>query len=769
MDNEQEKATSLRFPLISDLSISKHDSDADAFGLEKKLGAVLDAIFIKETPTPFAVMLSGGWGAGKSSAMAWLDAMLKKEPDGYGKLKTVRVDTCWFYPWKYQSREDVWRGLVAEVILASIKIEDVDAAKVVKAARQFGAFLGRGFVRILSAIKVKVGDTSTTGAAADVDLKEALGGVIEEYGKHVTPQEAYFNEFEETLRRWVEDTYPIKGDRRLVVFIDDLDRCMPNIALQVLEALKLYLNVPNLVFIVGVDRTVIDRIVQKSYTDMVGEKAMGSGFDKKAAMYLDKMFQVEVSVVPTDVEVREFFEKRIETQSVWKAVPEEHRDLFKRVILELGGQTPRSIVRLVNRVVVACGRRPGEGGPALEQELQRELLDVICQNLGFDEPPQRQALGRTFFSNWSKVIRQNKDKALYFPPAELKARLERRDETGDYDMDGEAVQQAPARGGKAPEVTSAAGRNSRSKFDHLAPLLAAEFSRFRALLDNLQVARLLTIPYEVAPMRWLPPNPRLRPRPLRRTLSPDLWDELRAIVAEAQGVDPTTLTDEAISKVTELDLSGSDISDVSPLAGLTALQRLDLMFTPVSDVTPLSGLTALQELDLMNTRVSDVSPLSGLTALQRLDLVGTPVSDVTPLSGLTALQELGLMNTRVSDVSPLKGLTALRNLDLMNTPVSDVSPLAGLIALAGLDLRGTQVSDVSPLKGLTTMQTLYLMNTSVSDVSPLSGLTALRSLWLRGTQVSHKAVEELRRALPECEIVFRGTTRPSATPLAEGN
>ena len=68
------------------------------------------------TETPFSVMVSGGWGTGKTSAMAWLDAHLRKTGDG--KRKRLKVDTCWFYPWKYQEREDVWKGLIAEVILA---------------------------------------------------------------------------------------------------------------------------------------------------------------------------------------------------------------------------------------------------------------------------------------------------------------------------------------------------------------------------------------------------------------------------------------------------------------------------------------------------------------------------------------------------------------------------------------------------------------------------------------------------------------------------
>jgi internalin A len=86
----------------------------------------------------------------------------------------------------------------------------------------------------------------------------------------------------------------------------------------------------------------------------------------------------------------------------------------------------------------------------------------------------------------------------------------------------------------------------------------------------------------------------------------------------------------------------------------------------------------------MRTQVSDVAPLAGLTALQHLDLSGTQVSDVAPLAGLTALQHLDLNSTQVSDFAPLAGLTALRFL-YVDPEVSD-------LALAPLEhIRGLQI------------------------------------------------------------------------------
>jgi len=157
----------------------------------------------------------------------------------------------------------------------------------------------------------------------------------------------------------------------------------------------------------------------------------------------------------------------------------------------------------------------------------------------------------------------------------------------------------------------------------------------------------------------------------------------------------------------------------------TRLRVLIANDSTMTDVSPLAGLSALRALELNRTSVADVSPLAGLTALRVLELSDTSVMDVSPLAGLTALLWLGLSDTSVADVSPLAGLSALRVLHLEGTGLSDVTPLAGLSALRLLILNGTSVADVSPLAGLTALRVLELKDTSVTDVSPLAGLTNL--------------------------------------------
>ena len=184
-----------------------------------------------------------------------------------------------------------------------------------------------------------------------------------------------------------------------------------------------------------------------------------------------------------------------------------------------------------------------------------------------------------------------------------------------------------------------------------------------------------------------------------------------------------------------LDITGTQVADLSPIAGMDWLTRLHAERTPIADLGPLEGLTGLASLSLNDTQVSDLSALRGAAGLQRLYLSNTQVSDLSALSGAAGLQKLSLKDTQVSDLSALSGAVVLRELSLNDTQVSDLSALSGAVGLQELWLNNTQVSDLSALSDAAGLQALYLNGTPVSDLSALSGAARLRELSLSHTQV----------------------------------
>ena len=195
-----------------------------------------------------------------------------------------------------------------------------------------------------------------------------------------------------------------------------------------------------------------------------------------------------------------------------------------------------------------------------------------------------------------------------------------------------------------------------------------------------------------------------------------------------------------LTNLRRLFLEANSIADVSPLADLTNLTTLYLYANSIADVSPLSGLTRLEIMSLGTNSIADVSPLSGLTNLRRLFLYANSIADVSPLADLTRLEIMSLGTNSIADVSPLAGLTNLRILFLYANNIADVSPLSGLTRLEIVSLEANSIADVSPLVSLTNLIELNLESNIITDVSPLVSLTDLTWLDLRGNPLSVSSI-----------------------------
>ena len=220
---------------------------------------------------------------------------------------------------------------------------------------------------------------------------------------------------------------------------------------------------------------------------------------------------------------------------------------------------------------------------------------------------------------------------------------------------------------------------------------------------------------------------------------------LRAAIVEALGKSANApITAEEMGTLSELRALNRGIQDLTGLQFATSLSRLQLGHyngegNQVSDLSPIAGLTALRHLILNHNLISDLSPLAGLTNLESLVLEFNDVSDLSPLAGLINLEHIDLNVNDVSDLWPLARLVNLKYIRTWGNPFSDLSPLAGLTKLGKLDICGAQLEEASlaPLAGLTGLKELYLVDNDISDISPIGRLTGLERLNLRHNHISN--------------------------------
>jgi len=200
--------------------------------------------------------------------------------------------------------------------------------------------------------------------------------------------------------------------------------------------------------------------------------------------------------------------------------------------------------------------------------------------------------------------------------------------------------------------------------------------------------------------------------------------------------------------LTHLGFFSTQVTDLSPLAGLTNLRGLGIGESPVSDLSPIAGLNLIS-FSGSNNRISDLSPLANMN-LEFLHLENNFITDISPLANSTNMSEMSLNGNQISDISVLANMTNLTILSLgmdfgidwgwdsgpNGNRISDISPLAGLTNLVFLYLDSNQISDLSPLANLTNLTRLEFRNNQVSNLAPLAGLTNLEVLFAGSNQIS---------------------------------
>jgi internalin A len=118
-------------------------------------------------------------------------------------------------------------------------------------------------------------------------------------------------------------------------------------------------------------------------------------------------------------------------------------------------------------------------------------------------------------------------------------------------------------------------------------------------------------------------------------------------------------------------------------------------------VNPVAHFRALGELNLFDNLITDASPIASLTGLQKLNLATNRVVTV-PRFGSNGLKFLYLSGNQITNVANLSGMPALSNLDLRDNRIVNAAQLAPLPALSIVDLRGNRIAhfgQVSPVVG----------------------------------------------------------------------
>jgi formylglycine-generating enzyme required for sulfatase activity len=332
-------------PLLSILS--DQPADEDQLNFDPYAKTLADIVADPGTDTPLTIGVFGGWGQGKTSLMRMVQRRLE---DTAGTAFPVRA--VWFNAWLYSHQPALWRALISRVLDGVRGFDTLgDAARAELRqleARLYGAATPTGGhltlpdgalaglkdaalpplmgLELLCRQAQRAGDEKVAARLkaliADVEESEALTR-----RDQIAALDDFRHHFEAISRQCIVD------HGRLAVFVDDLDRCLPDKAVEVLEAVKLFLDVPGCVFVLGIARDVIEEGIRVRYVDY---KAKLDG-----AQYLEKIIQIPFALPPIAPEAVSDYVKRVTGESL----PHDRCETVFAVGLE---PNPRRIKRTLN-------------------------------------------------------------------------------------------------------------------------------------------------------------------------------------------------------------------------------------------------------------------------------------------------------------------------------------------------------------------------------------------------------------------------------------
>jgi len=170
----------------------------------------------------------------------------------------------------------------------------------------------------------------------------------------------------------IKQTLDNDKDARLVVFIDDLDRCQPKTAYRLLEGIKIYLNLKNCIVVLGMDRRQIEEILAEElkFHDDDQRKAQD-----RASDYLEKICQDIHSLPIADCSRKSIFFSQLLGELSSCDDAQTTMDYIKKIEnIDYLPANPRKIKILVNRVAFMIR----ELDKKIEGEKESSLLLIVA-------------------------------------------------------------------------------------------------------------------------------------------------------------------------------------------------------------------------------------------------------------------------------------------------------------------------------------------------------------------------------------------------------
>lgn len=275
--------------------LTDHETKVDLLNNEA-IAATIVKLLLERPDRPVTIGVHGDWGAGKSSILEMIEASLD------GKDKTLCLK---FNGWRFQGFEDAKIALLEGIVTGLIEkrpalTKAADTVKAVfrridwlKVAKRAGGLALTAYTGIPTPDQIQLvisGIESLFADPAKLASKDNVSAVVNEARGLLKPEAESKNVPEEIgeFRKAFDGLLKAAGIDQLVVLIDDLDRCLPETAIETLEAVRLFVFTARTAFVVAADEAMIEYAVRKHFPELPDT----TGPQTYARNYLEKLIQV---------------------------------------------------------------------------------------------------------------------------------------------------------------------------------------------------------------------------------------------------------------------------------------------------------------------------------------------------------------------------------------------------------------------------------------------------------------------------------------------
>lgn len=252
--------------LIEEIKVLSYENDM--FGTYDKAIAVCDFLQLENNKKLLEknnlIAIYGSWGIGKSCLMKTIESKLPKN----------EFETVWFDTWKYEKDDNLPYSLFKYMTKDKIGNKLKKKGKnILEIGYNIFKSMAKGIDINLGIVNVKPGESMDEVQKLEIERVKNI-----EENKCLWEQ---INEFEEEYSKLSFN------NKKLVVFLDDLDRCESENIINLISSIKLLLSVnKNIIFIIGIDRKAVTLALQNKYNNDFN----------KADEYLEKIFPINFSI-----------------------------------------------------------------------------------------------------------------------------------------------------------------------------------------------------------------------------------------------------------------------------------------------------------------------------------------------------------------------------------------------------------------------------------------------------------------------------------------